>query len=75
MTRKFLRFMVTGGNPPPRHRRGVRFEDTALRADRRGRVRGATYEQATGEEPIRHVREFGETWDRNAQPGRRNRRR
>ena len=41
-----------------RMKRARPWEENSLRAGRRGRVRGATYEQATGEEPreIREVR-------------------
>lgn len=39
-----------------RMRRAVPWEENSLRAGRKGQVRGATYEQATGEEP-RPIRE------------------
>ena len=42
-----------------RMRRARPWEENSLRAGRRGNIRGATYEQATGEEPPENKGEFG----------------
>lgn len=47
--------------------KAVKFGDQSMKLDRHGNPKGATYEQATGEEPRRVVeRKFGQTWDPSA---------
>ena len=48
-----------GDRMKARMRRARPWEENSLRAGRKGRIRGATYEQLTGEEPKEHKGEFG----------------
>jgi len=48
-----------GREQKARMERAVPWEKQALRAGRRGRIRGATYEQATGEEEPTYRGELG----------------
>lgn len=53
VTRRVLRFMLTSRRDP------TDFRNQAMRVGRKGRIRGATYEQLTGEKPPRWKGHFG----------------